>query len=348
MSPIAESNSYNPTQAGEMTPITMKKTEPKLSKGSVIGLTIGAVLVFVAIVGTAFWFWRKRKMQRVSRRKFIAFGEQAGSGSRAGAEEKAPRYEEREKEVVRDEKSLPPHPESPRTLNQDGFLSAVRASNLTLDLEPSPAPKESLARSSHLQPTTYNPSATSTLQPERGSPNGKSDQQRSTVSSFIPSNTAHKSAASSFFANIPILLDSKEGCCEDCLENREKYRSIFRSSSKASARSCMCSKKDHASLHSSPEPDRSVSGLSITRSEVEEELLVGRVPTLMSERTISGISRESEWMDELALEKELSKISEESDVKPLQSNPVTFPPRPLFTKKPSSRENFDFGFRGRS
>lgn len=313
-----------------------------------IAITIGAVLVAVAIIGTAFWFWQKKKMQSASRRKFAAMDEQAGSGSRAGGEEKAQTYEVREKEVEREEKSLPPHPESPRTLKHDESSSAVRASIVNLDLESSPAPKESLGRSSRLQPTTYNPSASSNRHPEQGSSNGKSNPQRSTVSSFIPSNTAHKSAASSFFANIPILLDSKEGCCEDCLENREKYRSIFRSSSKSSARSCSCPKKDHASPHATPEPDRGVSGLSITRSEVEEELLVGRVPTLISERTISGISRESEWMDELALEKELSKISEESDVKPLRSNPVTLPPRPLFTRKLSSKDNFDFGFRGRS
>jgi len=74
------------------------------------------------------------------------------------------------------------------------------------------------------------------------------------------------------------------------------------------------------------------------------------VPTLFSERGVSGISRnskESQWVDELILERELSKISEESEVDPLRSNLVILPPRPLFTRQSSSQETFNFGFQGR-
>jgi hypothetical protein len=346
MSPYADSNSYSPVQAGEASPITAVKTSKgKLSTGSIVGIVIGAIVVAVTILGTSVWVCRKRKMNSVPTRKFIILEEKDAFGPSAGEKVQSHWVGEKGEET---EKALPPHPETPKTPAYDSPSKRGRESTLSLHFESSLAVPASVARSSHLQPTTYNPAMNNELHFEPGSFSAKSKQQQhqSTASSFVPSNTAHKSAASSFFASIPILLDSREGYCDDCLDNREKYRSI-RPRSNVPAAACTCTKHHgHAEEHGA----RAVSEMSITRQEVEEELLVGRVPTLFSERGVSGISRnskESQWVDELILERELSKISEESEVDPLRSNLVILPPRPLFTRQSSSQETFNFGFQGR-
>jgi hypothetical protein len=366
MSPIAEPNWNNPTQAGEASSVVapLTKTMMRLSPGTIVGIVAGAIVVVVAILMASFCFWRKRKMRSaVTAGRFIPVEETEKAGSGIGSGMKAEKYEAAVP-AKREEKSLPPHPEEANTPTHESF-SGVRESGLTLNFESSPTPKDVLSQSSYLQPTTYIPASKSTQkqqQRESGTfskGNQSQDPNRSTVSSFFPSNAAHKSVASSFFASIPILLDSREGRCDDCLQNREKYRSIFRrsgasstSSTRTSGPACTCSHghghHSTAATENGGGSSRGVSEVSITRSEVEEELLVGRVPTLFSERGISRLSQDSDrWVDELALERELSNISEESEVKPLRSNPFILPPQPLVLKKPT-KEIFDFGFRGRS
>lgn len=353
MSPDADSDTMDPLQAGVLSPTkSLKRT--RLGTAGVIGIVIGAAIMVAAILGLSFWLWRRRQMGSVSGRQLAIVEEKSGPGVGTMVEVLET------KELNDREKALPSHPRSPRTPDlEESVFPPHRESNLTPNFEYSPPPAVDIALASQLQPAIYNPSQATNLQPTTYSPAQAKDLQpelstsskeanqgkyQSMVSSFVPSNPAHKSAASSFFASIPILLDSTEGRCEDCLKNQEKFRFADQSAD-LSPPVCTC-----ASKHPESEPHRSspainnsrgVSGLTISRPEADDELLVNRVKTLMPEASNARESRISEWTDELGYD------TDESDAKPLRSNPINPPGRPLFARRPSSKETFDFGFMNR-
>ncbi len=198
--------------------------------------------------------------------------------------------------------------------------------------------------------------------------NRRNSNHKSTSSSFIPANPNHKSAASSFFATIPILLDSRVGHCDDCLDNREKYRT----------KSAIVM-DDEDQVVTAPgfqvpvhEGDGGAShevAFRNARSEVQSDFLVARIGSLSSlgseERasTAGGATRSlsdvppgaEEYRDRRGttaslgeLTRQLSNIDEPSDVKPLHSNPFIAPaPRPLFTlpRQEANGSSFNFDFR---
>ena len=198
-----------------------------------------------------------------------------------------------------------------------------------------------LNRASHSTPAgTTHPDSTP------GSFIQRNSNYKSTLS-FMPSNSNHKSAASSFFASIPIALDSREGCCEDCIDGREMYRTLVGDG-------------EASSSSSSPPAVAAPSSRESPRSDVQSELLVARIGSLSSwssaERASpSPLGRLSsvrydrargtlESLDDLVT-RESSRVREagesaiQSEVTPLTSSPFA---------AVAKKEAFDFGFQRRS
>jgi hypothetical protein len=197
--------------------------------------------------------------------------------------------------------------------------------------------------------------------------NPRNSSHKST-SSFIPANPNHKSAASSFFATIPILLDSRVGHYDDCLDNREKYRteSVMLMDDKDQV---VTAPGFQVPIHQGDVGASHEVAFHNARSEVQSEYLVARIGSLSSvgsdERasTVSGVTHglsgvlhgaeeygdrrdATASLDEFT--RQFTNINEPGDVKPLTRNAFVVPiPRPLFTlprqEVQEIRFNFDFG-----